>query len=201
MILKGWKRMDINELLEYLDIEEPSQFEYFEAMADLAESEEYMDPETLFPLFDGADGETVARLTEDYFKDILEGLPENSGEIFSLLHQIKLALTGLIANSGDESDIRRFAEEFSRFRNWYSITSDVELVSEETGERLHHSLRDAVTASRLEKLGGEKYRYDFENALEYELDGYTVSVAELMAAEDENRGTIVFDPEEDREEE
>ncbi len=186
MILKGWKKMDINELLEYLDIEEPSQFEYFETMADLAEWDEYVEPDVLVELFSGADNEITAELIEDYFEDILEGLPEDSGEIFSLLHQIKLALTGMILNCGDENDMRRFADEFARFRNWYSINSDVELEPCDGGDIMHHSLRDAITASRLEKLGGEKYRYDFENALDYELDGYTVSMADLMAAQEEN---------------
>ena len=93
--------MDINELLEYLDIEEPSQFEYFETMADLAEWDEYVEPDVLVELFSGADNEITAELIEDYFEDILEGLPEDSGEIFSLLHQIKLALTGMILNCGD----------------------------------------------------------------------------------------------------
>ena len=35
---------------------------------------------------------------------------------------------------------------------------------------------------------------NFENALDYELDSYTMSFADLMAAEDDyNDGTIVFD--------
>lgn len=37
---------------------------------------------------------------------------------------------------------------------------------------LYHTVRDAITASRVEKLSGEKYRYDFENALDYQLDSY-----------------------------
>ena len=58
-------------------------------------------------------------------------------------------------------------------------------------------LRDAITASRMEKLGGEQYRYDFESALDYPLDSYTMSFADLVATEnqDANDGTIVFSPE------
>ena len=63
------------------------------------------------------------------------------------------------------------------------------------GAPLYHSVRDAITASRVEKLGGEKYSYDFENALDYELDSYTVPFSDLAQAEDENDGTIVFSPE------
>ena len=52
--------MDYEELLEYLDIEHASQFEYFEAMADLIESEEYIENEAVYKLFDGADKTMIA---------------------------------------------------------------------------------------------------------------------------------------------
>lgn len=187
--------MNFEELLEYLDLEDGGQFEYFEAMADMIESEEYIELEAIYQLFDQADNTMIEELLNDYFEDILEGLPENSGEIFSLLHQIKLSLTGMISNIEDESDLRRFADEFHKFRNWYSSESEVELIPDAGGAPLYHNVRDAITASRLEKLGGEKYQYDFENALDYELDSYVMSFSDLAKAEDENDGTIVFSPE------
>lgn len=187
--------MNFEELLEYLDLEDGGQFEYFEAMADMIESEEYIELEAIYQLFEQADNTMIEELLNDYFEDILEGLPENSGEIFSLLHQIKLSLTGMISNIEDESDLRRFADEFHKFRNWYSAESEVLLTPDTGGAPLYHNVRDAITASRLEKLGGEKYQYDFENALDYELDSYVVSFSDLAKAEDENDGTIVFSPE------
>ena len=39
--------MNYEELLEYLDLDEAAQFEYFEAMADLIESEEYVEQEAM----------------------------------------------------------------------------------------------------------------------------------------------------------
>ena len=78
--------MNFEELLDYLDLEEAGQFEYFEALADLVECEEPIEMEAIYKLFEGADKETVATLLEDYFEDILDGLPENAGEIYSLLH-------------------------------------------------------------------------------------------------------------------
>ena len=52
----------------------------------------------------------------------------------------------------------------------------------------------------IEKLGGDKYRYDFEPALDYELDEYIMSFADLMSAEEpENDGTIIFSPEDEQE--
>ena len=150
--------MNFEELLEYLDLEDGGQFEYFEAMADMLESEEYIEQEAMYQLFDEADKTMIEELLNDYFEDILEGLPENAGEIYSLLRQIKMSLTGMISNIEDESDLRRFTDEFHKFKNWYSHESEVELSPENGGAPLYHNVRDAITAARLERLGGEKYR-------------------------------------------
>ncbi len=178
--------MDYYELLEFLDLEEPAQFIYFEAMADLVECDEAIDQEAVYGLFNGAEKEMIAQLFEDYFEDILEGLPEDSDEIYDLLHQIKLSLMGLAMNMEEDSDVRKLTDEFCNFRNWYVYDSNVEL-SPETGdgEAIHHCLRDAITASRVENLGGTAYRYDFTGAMDYPLDSYDMSVAALMALEDD----------------
>lgn len=192
--------MDYEELLEYLDLDDPSQFEYFEAMADIVESEEYIENEAVYKLFDGADKTMIAELLSDYFEDIMEGLPENSGAVYSLLEQIKMSLIGMVSNLEEDGDLRKFTDEFCRFINWYSHESEAELLPEDGGAPEYHNMRDAVTASRLEKLGGDKYRYDFEPALDYELDDYIMSFADLMSAEEpENDGTIIFSPEDEQE--
>lgn len=192
--------MDYEELMEYLDLEDPSQFEYFEAMADLVESEEYIENEAVYKLFDGADKTMIAELLSDYFEDIMEGLPENPGAVYSLLEQIKMSLIGMVSNLEEDDDLRKFTDEFCRFMNWYSHESEAELLPEDGGAPEYHNMRDTVTASRLEKLGGDKYRYDFEPALDYELDDYIMSFADLMSAEEpENDGTIIFSPEDEQE--
>lgn len=193
--------MNFEELLAYLDLDSAEDFQYFEAMADLVESDDYIEQEAVFALFKGADETMIAELLEDYFEDILEGLPEDSGEIYSLLHQIKMSLIGLANNldkGGEaESDLRRLTDEFCRFRQWYIEESDVELTPDDGGSVQHTCLRDAITASRMQRLGGPSYRYSFEEALLYELDSYTMSFAELAAAEDGyNDGAIVYSPEE-----
>lgn len=194
--------MDFYELLKYLDLESASEFEYFEAMADLVESDEYIEQEAVYALFEGADETMISELLEDYFEDILEGLPEDAGEIYSLLHQIKMSLIGLAGNrdTGEEAehDLRRLVDEFCRFRTWYVEESDVELTPDDGGAPIHQCLRDAITSSRMQRLGGPSYRYSFEEALLYELDSYTMSFAELAAAEDGyNDGAIIYRPEEE----
>lgn len=94
--------------LNILNLMTGRRLEYFEAMADLIESEEYIEQEAVYQLFEQADNTMIEELLNDYFEDILEGMPESSGEIFSLLHQIKLSLTGMISNTEDEGDLRRF---------------------------------------------------------------------------------------------
>lgn len=175
--------MNYEELLTYLDIDDPAEFAYFETMADLVESEEYIEMEAMYQLFEGADMEKVSGLIDEYFEEITNRLPDDSDEIFSLLDQIRLCLTGLAANAEDESDIRMFTDEFHRFREWYVYESEVEIIPED-GASDYQSVRDAITTARVEKLGGEEYRYNYEKALDYEIDSYTMSFAELVAAED-----------------
>lgn len=191
--------MNFSELLEYLDIEDPSQFIYFEAMADLIESDEPIEQEAVQALFEGADGETMAELFDDYFEEILDGLPEDSSEIYSLLHQIKLSLMGMATNNEDDGDIRRFADSFCRFREWYCYDSLVVLSPDGEGEEMEQSLRDAITSARMEKLGADTYRYDFTGAMDYPLDSYEVSLASLMATEygDEEEAYVPDIPEDE----
>ena len=54
--------MNFEELLDYLDLEEAGQFEYFEALADLVECEEPIQIQAINNLFEGDDKETVATL-------------------------------------------------------------------------------------------------------------------------------------------
>ena len=46
--------MTINDLLEMLDIEDGSQFEYFECMSDLVEAEDEIDADVMYHNFRGA---------------------------------------------------------------------------------------------------------------------------------------------------
>lgn len=186
--------MDYNELIEYLDLENGADFQYFEAMADLIESDEYIEQEAMYQLFDEAENDMIAELLNSFFEDVTNGLPEDAGEIVSLMEQIRMSLEGIIMNADEESELRKFTDEFHRFRNWYAEESEVVLLPENGGASLYQCMRDAITTARMEKLGGDKYRYNFENALDYELDSYTMSFNDLVAAEDDyNDGTIIFD--------
>ena len=173
--------MNINDLLEMLDLEDGSQFEYFECMSDLVEAEEEIDAEVMYQLFEQADMETVAGLFDTYFDDILEAVPEDAMEVYTLLDSVKMSMIGMAKNIGDESDMVRFAEQFAAFRNWYSIDSQVYLA--EIGNYENEQcvcMRDALTMHRCEELGGEKYEYTFDEALNFEMDEYSMSFADLV---------------------
>lgn len=177
--------MNYEDLMTYLDLEDPSELEYFETMADLIESEEYIEQEALFELFYNANKNKVSMLIDEYFEEISNGLPDDSDGIYSLLDQMRLCLIGLAENGIDESDIRLFTDEFSRFREWYVYESQVEVIPDE-GPSGFQCVRDAIATARAEKVGGCEYRYDFEQALSYEIDSYTMSIAELAAFEEDD---------------
>ena len=47
------------------------------------------------------------------------------------------------------------------------------------------AIRDALVNARLEKLGTEEYAYDFSEALDYELEEFIMTYADLAGAEDD----------------
>ncbi len=179
--------MTINDLLEMLDLEDGSQFEYFENMSDLVESEEEIDADVMYQLFKEVDMETMADLLNTYFDEILEGVPDDSAEVYTLIDSVKMSMIGMAKNIGDETDIVRFAEQFAAFRNWYSIDSQVYVYEVGNyGEEKCVNMRDALTLSRCESLGGEKYEYTFDEALNFEMDEYTMSFADLVHEEEQD---------------
>ena len=177
--------MDLNELMEMLEIDEPSEFEYFENLADLIESDETIPEETLFQLFSQTDPKVVSELIHNYFEDMLEAMPESSTEMFTLLENIKRSLIGLLQTSDDESLMLHFVEELYRFKTWYCSESEVTCKSLSDGEEKVLPLRDALVLSRLEKMEEDEYQYDFEECLKYEIDEYIMSFADLAVEEDD----------------
>lgn len=176
--------MDKEKLYELLDIDEPADFEYFENLAALLECDEYIDFEQICELIEGVDKDNLALLIDNYFEELSDFIPGESEEFFLLMDKIKLSLMGLARSAGDEERVLvNLAEELNRFRVWYSAESEVycRLLSETREET--QTLRDALALARLEKIEGDKYAYDFSPCLEYELDDYIMSFADVIAAE------------------
>ena len=177
--------MKFEALLDYLELSDASEFEYFENLADLVEADMEIEPELIYKLLEEADMEIFAELTENYFEDLLQAVPEDAMELYTLLDSVKMALMGMAKNLEEEKDLVLLSDEFSRFRNWYSLESQVwvQELSESSRAESCLSLRDALTLSRMEALGGEKYEYYFDEVLKFEMDQYTMSFADLMQEE------------------
>lgn len=188
--------MNYEKLLEYLGLEESAEFEFFENLADLTEADMEIAPEAVYQLFDGVDKEVLSSLFETYFEDLLGSVPEGEMELYTLLDSVKMALMGMCRNMEEEKDLVLLSDEFCRFRNWYSIDSAVSVQTLEASSRQETDmpLRDALSLVRLERMSEESYEYDFEGALDFEMDQYTMSFADLLQEEIE-AGQEQRDPE------
>ena len=74
--------MNKEELYELLDIESPSDFQYFENLASFLECEEELDFEDVAELFSEVDKEMLVELAGEYFNEISGLIPDNETEIF-----------------------------------------------------------------------------------------------------------------------
>ncbi|MCB6993648.1 hypothetical protein LI177_09155 [bacterium 210820-DFI.6.37] len=177
--------MKFEALLDYLELEEASEFEYFENLADLVEADMEIEPELIYKLLEAVDLKIFAELVETYFEDVLNAVPEEAMELYTLLDSLKMALMGMARNIEEEKDLVLLSDEFSRFRSWYSVDSKVWVRDLSGSARSENcvALRDALTLARMEALGGEKYEYYFDEALNFELDQYTMSFADLIQKE------------------
>ncbi len=176
--------MNTEELYNYLDIEEPEDFQYFENLALLFECEDEIKYDDLYFLLKNADRKTLAVLIDDYFEELSDFFPEDDTDFYLLMDKIRLSLKGLALGGDEENVISNLTEEIDRFRQWYSVSSEVICSAVDMGEERTETVRDAIALARLEKLGGEKFLYDFRNCEDYPLDEYIMSFADVAASEE-----------------
>ena len=179
--------MNYEELLEFLGIDNGNEFEYFENLSDLLESEEEIEDDALYLLFQQANKESLIDLIDNYFEDLLKSIPDDSADIFTLMEGVKMSFIGLIEATDsdrdeDETALVHFSDEINNFRQWYCIDSQAECINMETKNREVVPLRDALVYSRLEKIDGEKYQYDFEGCMDYSPEEYVLSYGDLARA-------------------
>lgn len=173
--------MTRDEFFNYLDIKDSSEFEYFEDFVNLVECGFDIDNDDICGLLEDMDMKVFRELSESYFNDIKESVPADQIDVYNLLENISRVLSGLseAAGAGEEGALPMLAEELNRFRSWYTSDLTVECTNTSTGDTARKTLMDALTDSRLEKLGGDQYSYDFSETLKYELSEFMMSCADL----------------------
>lgn len=166
--------MNFEELLDLLEIDSPDDFAYFEHFAAIIECDEEIPYEMFFKVLADVDSETLVELTDNYFDEVLQGMPDDSIEIYTLLNTIRQALLGLAKTSQTREDRVLYIDELYRFRIWYIFDSVVYCKRDNTTKQV--TLIEALSLSRLEKLNEEQYSYDFSECLDYEIDEYSLTI-------------------------
>jgi len=80
----------------------------------------------------------------------------------------------------NDADIDELASEISKFRKWY--VHDLNAFNKLSGEEAN--VRDARYDIAAAKLLGDPAEYDFRLALDYDLDGFNVRVADMLGSMD-----------------
>ncbi|MDR3225042.1 MAG: hypothetical protein LBT52_01950 [Clostridiales Family XIII bacterium] len=184
--------MEYEELIALLDITSGKDLAYFEQYAELVESEDYISPEALSQLFEEVDNDALAELTDGYFEELLEkNVPVEEVELYTLLQTIGRALSGLAQMPDDPDEATAsYADEFYRFRSWYTIESEVrcERIDEdaESESEIIVPLMQALTMYRSQHLSDDEYTYDFSDTIDYAIDEYAILLESLAeSSEDE----------------
>ena len=168
--------MDFDELLELLEIDSPEDFTDFEHFAALVECDEEIPYDVFLKLLAAVETETLINMTDDYYEDVLQETPDDGIDIYTLLGTIRQALSGLAKNASTTEDRIAYVDELFKFRNWYIFDSVVHIKRTRDNAKKDVTVSEALALYRLEKLSEDQYRYDFSDALDYEIDEYSISI-------------------------
>ena len=175
--------MDKVKLYRILDIDSADEFRYYENLASLLEADEFIEENLLQDLMRGIDKEVLAEHMDSYFEGFLDHLPDNETELYIIVESMKRAFAGMIFDGMDDSDADALASEIARFRKWY--IHDLNAFDRISGSEMN--VRDARYEIAAAKLLGEKADFDFRTALDYDIDGFDVRVADMISAAEEDK--------------
>lgn len=192
--------MDKNAFYELIDIETPEDFKFYDNIENLIESDEEWDVDVLSPLLNDIPNEVMAELIDEYFRSLLDRLPDDETDLYTLIYNVGRTMKAVLnadegkldhdegrmssdKDSTDDSN-RRLAYELKKFSDWFSRENLIDVKDLENGREDKVPLRDILGMITLEKLGMGSYTFNFENCSEYELDEYILSYADLAESED-----------------
>lgn len=168
-------------LYKLLDIESPEEFIYYDNMSALLEEETYIEVEHIAELFADVEADILMDLTDTYFEEFLKSIPDDENDLYVLVDQMRRMFRGKIGEEITPDSAADIADEVMKFRKWYALDH----LAYERNSCKEDSVRDARFNVLAAKYTGEEFSYDFSNALDYEIDGYDVSVADMLMAEEE----------------
>jgi len=171
--------MDKVRFYNVLDIDSAEEFKYYENLASLLEEDEFIEENLIKDLLRGVDKEMLAEQMGSYFDAFLDHLPDDETDLYVLIESMGRAFEGLIFEDMSDADIEELTSEIAKFRKWY--VHDLNAFNKITGEE--SNVRDARYDIAASKLLGEDSSYDFRLALDYDLDGFNVRVADMIGAE------------------
>jgi hypothetical protein len=180
--------MEYEDLLSLLDIDSGADLAYFEQYAELVECEDYISPEALSQIFEETDNDALVELTDGYFEELLESVPDEESDLYTLLQTINRALSGLALMPDPDETATNYADEFLRFRTWFVFESEArceKIDAEEDESEIIVTLMQALAMYRAQRLNDEEYRYDFSEVLDYPLDEYALTLEALGEDEEE----------------
>ncbi len=172
--------MNREEFYELIDIESPEDFKFYDNIENLVEADEPWEADVLLPVIRETDSDTLKEMIKEYFQSLMERLPEDHTELYTLIYNAGRTIRGLVGGDdlNREDDLRRLSHELERFSRWFSKDSKVEMKDMDSGEVSSMPLRDALAHMALEKLGIGNYIFDFDEALDYEIDEYVVNLTD-----------------------
>ena len=191
--------MDKNTFYELVDIETPEDFKFNDNIENLIESDEEWDIDNLLPLLIEISNDVMTELIDEYFKSILERLPDDETDLYTLIYNVSRTMKSVLnadegsSNFGDDnintdkehdhSAKRKLSYELKKFSDWFSRVNSVDIKNLDNGNEFKAPLRDALGMITLEKLGIGSYSYNFDNCNDYELDEYILNLTDFVGSE------------------
>ena len=81
--------MNKEEIYQLMDIEKGEDFKYFESLADLLETDDNYDADTLFEVLNDIDTDILSEHASSYFEQMQENIPDDEAELYTLIENIK----------------------------------------------------------------------------------------------------------------
>ena len=188
--------MNKEALLNLLDIENGSEFTYYENIAELLEAEQEIGADAIFQVLEEADLSIFAEIVESYFYDIMEKMPDNDVDLYNIFEAVKrnfIALSEAADRNKDSSVgedfsdgnvLLRLSEELDEFHKYYSLTENCLVIDRESGIREEKSLRDAISDNRLALMDNRQLDFNLEEAKNFTVDEYMVGIKDLFDDEE-----------------